>query len=506
MFPKNIAIIEENSDYDIDTFSQIISPSLIEACKKNNFGKLFPVQKHVVPSILSSFKNHVFVRPRDVCVSSPTGSGKTMAFALPIVQALMSRIKTEIRAIVVLPVRDLALQVFRVLSMLTAATNLKVGISIGHQAFTNDIENIIRKDETTGKTSTCIDILVATPSRLIDLIHNCPGFDLSHLRYLVLDEVDRIMDFEVEYNWLKEIDHAVYGRSQPNLCFCDNLESPNNRFWAGSVTCCNHINYTSTVQPYVKLLFSATLLKDAQALNSLNLFQPILFLASDEKSSRHLTVASKVNLIPKNLEEKFLVCSMQRKAHILWYFINNLGYRRVLCFARTVNRSRLLYNLMKNIPNLKVYEFSSSLKDKQRNDIFKKFKEGDFDLIIATDIMSRGIDIEGIQFVISYDVPYDDIQYVHRIGRTARAGQRGTAITFLTPEQVKNFSIMLRKVHPKSQIHERVKKINIKQSKLDRVRNEMKDAWKKLKKDKTAEDRRLQSFKESMPWRGLNRK
>lgn len=430
-----------------------------------------------------------------------------MAFILPLVQALKSRVKTEIRAVIVLPVRDLALQVYKILTIFAKATNLRAGISVGHQTFSNDIENIIKKNSVTGETTTLIDILVATPSRLIDLIHNCPGFDLTHLKYLVLDEVDRTMDFEIEYNWLKEIDNAVYGRTQPNLCFCDNnSDSTSNRLWTGCVSGCNHSNYSINTQPYVKLLFSATLLKDAQTLTLLNLFQPILFLASDEKSSRRLTVASKVNLIPKELEEKFLVCPLQKKTHILWYLINNLGYRRVLCFARTVNRCRLLYKLMKNIPNLKVFECSSNLKDKARNGVIKKFKEADFDLIIATDIMSRGIDIQEIQFVISYDVPYDDVQYVHRIGRTARAGKPGTAITFLTPDQVKKFHIMLRKVHPKNQIHDRVKKINIRESKINRVQSELQNAWKKLKKDKRSQDIRLQSLKKSMPWKGLNKK
>lgn len=507
-FTKDIKSNENNIAYSIEAFEGILNSSLINLSRQKGISRLFPVQRHVIPLILSSFTSHNHVRARDICVASPTGSGKTLAFVLPLIQQLMHRVKTEIRAIVILPVRDLALQVYKVFRDFSEATNLRVGISIGHRSLNHDMELLVKKDDQSGEYQSLVDILVTTPSRLIDLIHNCFGFDLTHLKYLILDEVDRIMDFEVEYNWLREIDNAVYGRSAPCFCPCDIDESFGDRFPISCVSGCNQNTYTKRKPPYIKLLFSATLSRDIDNLHTLNLFQPILFMAADLQNQQKLedqsvSQALSKDLIPRELEEKFVVTTEENKSAILWYMIQKLGYKHVLCFTRTLKRSRLLYKLMTNIPDLKVFEFSSSLKDKERDIVLKKFHEGNFDLIIATDIITRGIDISGIEYVISYDVPYNEVQYVHRIGRTARAGQKGTAITILAKSEIRTFNVTLRKVHARDEIIERVKKFRIGENKLKGIKIEIRNALRKLKKNVKSSERRLQSFRKSVPWKGI---
>ena len=500
IFPKDMEVIKDSS-YDIDTLSSYLDDFLMQKLRAKGFTKFFPVQRKLIPEILFNLKTKDLFRPQDICVSSPTGSGKSLAFVLPIIQTLLKRIQTEIRALVILPSRDLALQVFNIFQEFTQGSNLNVLLSVGHCSLQDDISSIVKQEEYGFRT--LIDILITTPSRLINLIEDCPGFNLRNLEILVLDETDRIMDFEHEYNWFQEIENAVFGRSNSYACFCDsNLNKNAQRNSIFELCGCSLKDYSKRSQSYIKLLFSATLSQDIDNLYSLNLFQPKFFLASDTDQDSKVIVSK--DLIPESLSQKFLLTKLQNKPLIMWYLIEKLGYRKVLCFTRTLQHSRVLYRLLKNIPGLDIFEFSSTLKDNQREELLKRFNEGNFDVIIATDIMTRGIDINSIQYVISYDVPFDEVQYIHRIGRTARAGQDGTAITLLLPNEMKNFWIMLRKIHSKQHLRQMIEKMTIRDKQLKKIKLKYKSAIKRLRKITQKDKARLVKLKRSTLWKGIS--
>uniref|UniRef100_T1K4P1 ATP-dependent RNA helicase n=1 Tax=Tetranychus urticae TaxID=32264 RepID=T1K4P1_TETUR len=210
MVPRLLSIFKNAIDYQIFV--------------KKSIQNFFPVQRAAIPVIIDVLSCNNFHRGRDVCVSSPTGSGKTLSFVIPIVQTLINRVEVKLRAIIILPVRDLAQQVYKVLEDFAKPCGLKATLSVGHRSFQEDL-NCIIKEVSPGKYRWLIDVLVTTPSRLIDLIHNCAGFDLSSLQILVLDEVDRLLDFDIEYNLVQEVDEAVHGAKGRVPCLCCSTET-----------------------------------------------------------------------------------------------------------------------------------------------------------------------------------------------------------------------------------------------------------------------------------------
>lgn len=238
-----------------------IAPSIKECLASMNIKHLFPVQEAVIPWILNVHSKPAPFRPRDICVSAPTGSGKTLAYALPIVQHLASRVDRRIRALIVLPVNELAVQVLKVFQKLCDVTGLKCTLLSKFVPFETEQSQLVELFD--GQYYSKVDIVVATTGRLVEHLHATKGFSLKSLKFLVMDEADRIME-QIQNNWLYHLDAHVKeqsdsflsGRSLP-LCY-DEL--------------CNE----ALKQPH-KLLFSATLSQDPEKLQSLRLFQPKLF-------------------------------------------------------------------------------------------------------------------------------------------------------------------------------------------------------------------------------------
>lgn len=500
------------NEYQVDCLSHLLDLKVLEVCKQS-IENFFPVQRAAIPVILDVLTCNNFHRGRDVCVSSATGSGKTLSFIIPIIQTLVNRVKIKLSAIIILPVRDLAQQVYKVLEDFAKPCGLKTTLSVGHRSFQEDM-NCIVKQVAPGKYRWLIDVLVTTPSRLIDLIHNCSGFDLSSLQILVLDEVDRLLDFDIEYNLIKEIDEAVYGAKGRVPCLCCSTETLDSSKGIRGCTClvsgCSFQNYSPSWQPYIKLIFSATLAKDTDNLFKLNLFKPIVLMGIDSNNPTEDSLSTEQdvhkmakNILPAELKEKFLIVSSMRKPLAFWYMITNLKYRRVLCFTRTIKHSRLLTDILKEADDLKVFNISSKLSDESRSKIIEKFKNGEYDIIITTDIMARGIDIEGIDYVISYDVPFDEIQYVHRVGRTARAGRPGTAITILSHDQVQRFHILMRKIHLKEDLKTKITKMNIETRKLNKLRSRFRKASNLLRQKNNLETWKKVKRKKAIAWKAL---
>ncbi|CAG4965252.1 unnamed protein product [Colias eurytheme] len=220
---------------------------------------LFPVQEQVIPFILQEHKLPAPLWPHDVCVSAPTGSGKTLSFVLPIIQTLMPELGHHIRALIVLPVQELAAQVAAVFRKYCTNTGLKVALLSGSIPWQKEQQQILRYTDTHGWISEA-DIIVCTAGRLVEHLQNTEGFSLKYLKFLVIDEADRIMD-NIQNDWLYHLykhikleGHATNKIAHLNWDFiCDTKAPPH------------------------KLLFSATLSPDPELLEQWGLFQPKLF-------------------------------------------------------------------------------------------------------------------------------------------------------------------------------------------------------------------------------------
>lgn len=415
-----------------------LDEATVARLKANGVKKFFPVQRQVIPHLLIPADAKAPFRPSDVCVSAPTGSGKTLAFVLPIVQALKNRVVTRVRALVILPVQDLATQVYRVFQSFASGTALRVKLLTPQKSFAHEQNELVRTG-IVGEAHSLADVIVATPGRLVDHIQNTRGFSLEHLRYLVIDEADRVME-DVQNDWLTHVEGAVYngGRSRPGPLTVENVSK-------GEV-------------PLQKLLFSATLSQNPEQLERLNLFEPKLYTSvvkpKDilEKSSTMIgsgleegfdTVGQYTT--PAELREFVVTCtSGLKKPQILHHLLTSKEMKKVLVFTNSLEHTNFLSILLKEY-GLSVGELSSQIGVKRKR-MLNKFNSGTFDILVCSDALARGIDIGQIDYVISYDSPAFVKTYIHRVGRTARAGRAGTAITLVNAKskEEKAFRALMR--------------------------------------------------------------
>ncbi|GAB0098173.1 Probable ATP-dependent RNA helicase Dbp73D [Sergentomyia squamirostris] len=415
-----------------------VGAEMKENLKKMSIESLFPVQKEVIPWILDGHRRPPPYRPRDVCVSAPTGSGKTIAFALPIVELLRNRVVQKIRALVVLPVRELAEQVFNVFKNLTRGTSLDSLLFSPNKSFAAEQKCLVR--EVNGKQYSRVDIIVTTPGRLVEHLTNTPGFSLRDLQFLVIDEADRIMD-QIQNDWLSHLENHLQRDSQ--------FSGRNIPF--SLMTLSGELSR----QPH-KLLFSATLSSDPEKLENMKLFQPKLFTSVvtefkyDNTASGEKNLTSQTELVgkfttPCELTEKICRTEVENKPLTLYKLIKENCWRRFLCFTNNnIQAHRLAFVLQKMLgENLVIEELSASLKKNVRKSIVAKFSSGKVHGLVTSDTLARGIDVANIDVVICYDCPRHVRTYIHRIGRTARAGRLGTAVTLITDEDRDHFNKIL---------------------------------------------------------------
>lgn len=417
--------------------------------KSMNIKNLFPVQEKLIPWILDVQKKPIPFRPRDVCVSAVTGSGKTLSYVVPIVQHIMeNRMECKVRALIMLPVFELAKQVFNVIDKL--CNNLKVRCILLSKNRSLEVEqNQLLKQE--GDTFTSkVDIIVTTGGRLVEHIFFTKGFDLKSLKFLVIDEADHAMS-QMHNDW--------YYHYIQHIGITNELQS-------------NRLSYRDLMalvkddggfQIPQKLLFSATLSQDPEKINVFNLFQPRLFTTSDNKEdlqkykSRKMQDEQRGNFIgkyttPAELTEMFCITEYKLKPLTLFGLIKKHNWRKFLCFTNTIEASHRLSFVLQTLfgTELVIEELSSLLPMKVRQKVLQKFSKGDVNGLICSDALSRGIDVPNIEVVISYDLPKHLKIYIHRIGRTARAGQTGSAITIIAPDQIKTFEKLLETANKKS--------------------------------------------------------
>lgn len=423
-----------------------ISPEIKECLTAMGIKHLFPVQEAVIPWILNVNAKPLPFRPRDVCVSAPTGSGKTLAYALPIVEYLSStRVDRKVRALIVLPVNELAVQVLKIVQKLCEKTNLKCTLLSKFTPF--DVEQSQLVEFFDDKYYSRVDIVIATTGRLVEHIHATKGFSLKSLKFLVMDEADRIME-QIQNNWLYHLDEHVKEQSDS---FLSGRSMP---------LCYDELSNEASRQPH-KLLFSATLSQDPEKLQSLKLFEPKLFTsivkpfvpvaADDNETPSTTTVIAEQRgefigkyTTPAELTEKYCMTEARIRPLTLFTLIKENNWNRFLCFTNSGESAHRLSYVLQNLlgTEMKIEELSSGLSPAVRNSVLLRFQNGQIDGIICSDALARGIDIANVDIVISYEAPRHVKTYIHRIGRTARAGRPGTAVTILTKSELNAFKVL----------------------------------------------------------------
>ena len=317
---------------------------------------------------------------RDVVASAQTGTGKTAAFVLPALQ-LIGRVADAgdardrgPRALVVTPTRELASQIDEVAQTVARCTGQSVATVIGGERYDKQIRAISRG----------CDMLVATPGRLIDLMEQ-RAVRLDGVRVLVLDEADRMLDMGFWPSVRKIVAKLPAGRQT--------------------------------------LLFSATISGDIERSMPTMLHDPA-----------NVEIA-RMGQTADTVEERMVPVVQGQKAELLTYLIERDRPGRVLVFCRTKQRVDLVASLLART-GFSVGEMHADRQQRQREKALRDFREGRLAILIATDVMSRGIDVQDIDWVVNFDVPLDPEDYVHRIGRTGRAGESGVAFTFVAPDEI----------------------------------------------------------------------
>ena len=389
---------------------------------------------------------------RDLCVCAPTGSGKTLAYALPLVQGLAGqKTTTRLRALVVVPTGDLAFQVARVFEPLCRAVGLNVGVNHGSgrrpsgRADAAAAETVFEAafDDGSASAHDQLDVLVTPPGRLVaHLRETKPGFSLARLQYLVVDEADRILRQSYQ-NWTPQV-VAASGARRPRTAVGE-LGASRRRL--------------------KKILISATLTRDPARLAGLFLHAPRMLAAAADGASPS---PSARYLLPEGLTEAVVpVASGDAKPLALRALLQRTGDTPVIVFTASVEATHRLFLLLSsmdaaerrrdererasdastNAPSrgFRLAEYSSFAPQAARAEALRAFAAGDARVLIASDAATRGLDVDRVGAVVSYDAPTHLKTYVHRVGRTARAGLRGVAYTLCRPAKEAPFLAMTSK-------------------------------------------------------------
>lgn len=353
------------------SFSDLgLSEWLVKTCQELGLKRPTPVQQNCVPQILKGM---------NVLGLAQTGSGKTAAFALPILQRLAESLY-GIFALVLTPTRELAFQLSDQFKALGSGLHLRSAVIVGGLDMIEQAKALMQRPH----------VVIATPGRLADLVANDPDIALvfKSIKFLVLDEADRIIDVGFE-NELRTV----------------LLRLPSQR---------------------QTLLFSATNTPELQALHKLSGDKAFVFEAYQGLKT------------VEELQQRYIFTSLNVKDVYLSYLLSNLeeeGIRSAIIFASTCRACHHL-NLMLDELGMKTTALHSMKPQPQRLAALNRFKSGQIPVLIATDVASRGLDIPTVDLVINYDIPRFARDYVHRVGRTARAGKGGLGISLVTQYEV----------------------------------------------------------------------
>lgn len=352
------------------SFSQLgLNPNILKAVKEQGYTSPTPIQKESIPVIL----NH-----KDVLAAAQTGTGKTAAFTLPLLEKMSQKPnkkgqKSYIKALILAPTRELALQVSENIQTYSKYLSLKTAVIFGGVGISPQKASL-RKG---------VDIVIATPGRLLDHMSQ-KTIDLSRVEFLVLDEADRMLDM----GFIHDIKKVV-------------ASIPNKR---------------------QTLLFSATFSPEIKKLSNSFLDNP------------KLIEVARSNALSEQVSQVVHYVQKDKKKNLLAFLIHTQKWNQVLVFTRTKHGANKLSEFLNksNIPSLAIHGNKSQ---GARTSALSDFKSKKIRVLVATDIAARGIDIELLPHVVNFELPNVPEDYVHRIGRTGRAGNNGIALSLVCDEE-----------------------------------------------------------------------
>ncbi len=340
-----------------------ISENLKKSLSLMKFTEPTEIQEKAIPVVLSG---------KDVIIRSKTGSGKTAAYLLPVLNAIEKMKGRSIKAIIVLPTRELALQTYRVATRLGKPSNIKSTMVYGGASISRQI------DELPGS-----DIVVGTPGRILDL-HNQGYLKLDHVKYLVLDEADLMLD----------------------MGFIDDIKKI--------------ISYTS--EDRQTILLSATLPSEVKTMAKNFMKSPEFVSAGGEEA------------IPESIQHLYTMSEKFDKFSTLMSYIHNYDSRKAIVFVKT-QRSGDLLNLILSRSGFNNILIHGGMKQHARERSINDFRHMDAGILVATNVAARGLDIPNITDIINFDAPDSTETYAHRVGRSGRMGKNGRAMTIFDADQ-----------------------------------------------------------------------
>ncbi|KAI8970427.1 ATP-dependent RNA helicase HAS1 [Mycotypha africana] len=365
------AVIDEETFLNVKFEALDCHENTKKAIKDMGFVEMTQVQAKTIPPLLEG---------KDVLGAAKTGSGKTLAFLIPTIEHLIRnnfKARHGTGAIIVSPTRELAIQIYGVAEELCKYhSNLTHGIVIG---------GANRKAES-DKLTKGVNLLVATPGRLLDHLQNTQGFIFQKLQTFVIDEADRILDIGFEEE-MKQIVKILPKQRQT-------------------------------------MLFSATQTTKVSDLARVSLKSP-LYINVDEKNETSTA---------EGLEQGFVLVEADKRFLLLFTFLRKNQKKKVIVFFSNCNTVKYYAELL-NYIDLPVMELHGRQKQQKRNSTFFEFSQAEKGILLCTDVAARGLDIPDVDWVVQFDPPDDPRDYIHRVGRTARAGSKGKSLLFLLPSE-----------------------------------------------------------------------
>lgn len=352
---------------------------LLDAILQNNLQTAYPIQEQAIPAILNN---------KDVLGIAKTGSGKTASFVLPILANLENQPKLKDRHIAVLvlvPTRELALQVNEVFDIFSKTLPFTCKTMAVYGGTSVNVQM---------KTMSNVNVLIATPGRLLDLISS-NAVHLGEVKTFVMDEADKMLNL----GFKKELDEII------------------------------------SLLPAKKqnLLFSATLNPNIESIQRVMLNDPLIIHIASEENNIEL------------INQTAYAVSPEKKGPLLRHLIETKNMQQVLIFTSSVFQADAVATKL-NHNNIQAKAIHSKKSQFARTTALDNFKEGKLRVLVATDILSRGIDIKFLPFVVNYELPRSPKDYIHRIGRTGRSENPGEAISLVTPDEQHHFNVIQKKM------------------------------------------------------------
>ena len=368
-----------------------VIPALTEVLNKQGIKVATPVQEKAIPAI---FKG------KDVIAKSQTGTGKTLAYLLPLVQRIQTE-RDEVQALILTPTRELSKQVFDVLKLLASVRGVDAADVIGGRTIENQIQKLKRNPH----------VIIGTPGRLLDHIRR-RTLDLSAVKMVILDEADQML----AAGFREDIEALVD-------------QTPKKRQF---------------------ILLSATMTEDTVRL-----------------ARKYMTNPERIDVAEKEtastVEQRIYETTKEHKLPLLIRHLKEMNPFMSVVFCNTKNKAHRLAERLAEETDIVVEELHGDMSQGQRNQVIRRFEKMEIQVLVASDVAARGLDVEGITHVFNFGIPRNLEYYVHRIGRTGRAGTHGIAITYVTPED----GALLRRLE--KSIHETITRYDEK-GRIRRVR------------------------------------